>query len=282
MKRILIIAIMLTLGMCLLSCGKASEGAQASDTVQESDTQTATEKATDTAEDTSAPDTEEYIPSRKIKIACVGDSITYGLKATNVTLKSYPAQLKALIGNKNCIIQNYGRSSSYMINPKDYPDFKLASANSIAYTATNEYQNSLSFKADIVVICLGANDAYVSNTNANIDQVKYFYESAVKLAKTYQDLESKPTVYFMYPPARFDAQYRLDYIKNTIIPQIDLAANECGCEVIDLFSLTEEYARKKNTTYIDSDGVHLADKGYGVMAKAVYDAIADYRLPEDR
>ncbi len=274
MKKVLIMAVLLTLGLCMTSCGEAAN-------TETTDSFSDTDASTETSPETEAED-EVYVPSRKIRISCVGDSITYGLKASNITLKSYPAQLKSMIGNKQCVVQNFGKSSSYMISNKDYPDFKLASSNSIPYTSTNEYRSSLESKPDIVVICLGANDAYVSNVNRGIDQAKYFYESAVKLAKTYQALETKPTVYFMYPPARWDAQYRLDYIKNTLKAEIDKAAKECGCEVIDLFSATEQYAQNRNTTYIDSDGIHLADKGYEVMAKCVFDAISDFKLPEDR
>ena len=84
----------------------------------------------------------------------------------------------------------------------------------------------------------------------------------------------------MYPPARHDAQFRLDYLKSTIIPMIDKAASECGCEVIDIFSLTEQYAKNKDTKYITSDGIHLADEGYKLMAEAVFNVVKEYRLPD--
>lgn len=272
MKRIVLTVCFLMLMLALISCSGAN------DTVSQSETVNTEEDTVDSSEQ-SKEDDGVYTPPRKIRIACVGDSITYGVGASNQAISSYPAQLKRLLG-KNYDVQNFGRSSSYMINPVDYPDYKYAASRSVAYTSTTEYQNSLKYTSDIVFICLGANDAYISNTNSGVDQARYFYESAVKLAKTYQSLDSKPEVVFVYPPARYDAQYRIDYIKSTIIPMIDAAAGECGCEVIDLFSITEEYAKSKNTQYITSDGIHLADDGYTVMATAIYEKASAYRIEE--
>lgn len=277
MKKLMITAIAALMAVLLVSCSGAGSTDSSSGSLQESGG-TDSESTVD-SDSGSTEDDDMYTPPRTVKIACVGDSITCGVGASNATFSSYPAQLKRMLGKKYNV-QNFGRSSSYMINPVDYPDYKFAASRSVAYTSTTEYQNSLNFAPDMVFICLGANDAFISNTNAGVDQARYFYESAVKLAKTYQALESKPAVFFVYPPARYDAQYRIDYIKSTIIPMINKAAAECGCEVIDLFSLTEEYAKKKDTKFITSDGIHLADDGYTVMALAIYEKAAAYRVEE--
>lgn len=276
MKKIAFLVFLLVFSMLLTSCSGAVDDNGLGESEQISGV---ANDSTDASSDDSKGDDEMYIPPRKIRIACVGDSITYGVGASNQAISSYPSQLKRMLG-KNYDIQNFGRSSSYMINPVDYPDYKYAASRSVAYTSTNEYQTSLKYTSDMVFICLGANDAYISNTNSGVEQERYFYESAVKLAKTYQALESKPTVFFVYPPARYDAQYRIDYIKSTIIPMIDKAAKECGCEVIDLFSKTEQYAKNKDTKYITTDGIHLADDGYTVMAEAIYEKAAAYRIAE--
>ncbi len=273
MKRIFIIMLTSAMLFSMFSCSDGGASAPATDSV---DTDPVTDAQTDAQTDADTT----YTPSRKIKIACVGDSLTYGVGASTPAMFSYPAHLQTMLGRKNYMVQNFGRSSSYMIDRAEYPSFNYGSAQSIAYKQTNEYQNSLNFKSDIVIICLGANDAYVSNTNTS-EQVKYYYDSAVALAKQYQSLPSAPTVIFMYPPARFDAQYRNDYVKNTIIPQIDRAAAECGCEVIDIYSITENAAANRNTKIITSDGIHLTGDGYELVAKTVKEKIESYRLPED-
>ena len=275
MKKLLLVLFVCAISAILISCVDTPPAQSDSTSPEESVVDSDSEEPEDSS---STEEEEEYVPPRIVKIACVGDSITYGLKSTS-TLNTYPSQLKLLLGKKYDV-QNYGRSSSYMIDPKDYPDYKYIADRSVAYKQTNEYKNSIAYNPDIGVICLGANDAYVSNTNSGVNQSKYYYDSAVAMAKMYQSLPAKPKVVFMYPPARFDAQYRLDYIKNTIIPLLNAAAKECGCDVIDLFSATEQYAKNKDTKYIDKDGIHLADAGYAVMAQVVYEVVKDYRLAE--
>ena len=53
-----------------------------------------------------ASDTEE-----PVRIACVGDSITYGYACSNQSTQSYPAQLQKLLGN-SCLVSNFGVNSS--------------------------------------------------------------------------------------------------------------------------------------------------------------------------
>ena len=277
-KMMLFALISGSLLMCFTSCSDTAATPSDTDTDR-----TTIDSTTDASTDAQVTDAEtSYKPSRKIKIACVGDSLTYGVGASSAAYSSYPSQLSGLLGIRNYIVGNFGRSSAYMIDPAEYTDFKLASQNSIAYKQTEQYRNSLSFSADIVIICLGANDSYVSNINTGVDQQKYYYDSAVALAREYQALPSSPTVIFMYPPARFDAEYRNNYVKNTVIPLIDRAAAECGCDVIDLYSITEKYATSRNTNYICSDGIHLTDNGYLLMAKAVYEKVAEFRLEADK
>ena len=76
---------------------------------------------------------ESYHPMKKakdgqIKIACVGDSITYGCT------------------DKYCV-NNFGYTNRTAIKDADYP-----------YTKEKLYQQSLDFKPDVVVIMLGSND----------------------------------------------------------------------------------------------------------------------------
>ncbi len=282
MKKKLLLMLIVTIVLCMSACSTGKTGETESDTQtdpvidtkQESQTDEQTEKETDvqTEEET------KYVPERKIKIACVGDSLTYGVGATSAAVSSYPAQLQNVLGTEHYEVKNFGRSSSYMIDPRDYPDFKFASDRSVAYKSTVEYQNSLKYDADIVIICLGANDAYVSNTNTGVDQARYFLESAIALAREYQNLPSSPEVLFMYPPSRHDAQYRYDYLKNTVIPKIGEAAQAVGSDVVDLFTITDIYAKNKNTVFITSDGIHYTARGYTEIAKAVYSWVADFRL----
>jgi sialate O-acetylesterase len=51
----------------------------------------------------------------KIKVACVGNSITYGFKLENRERDAYPFQLQRLLG-ENYEVENFGKSGATLIN----------------------------------------------------------------------------------------------------------------------------------------------------------------------
>ena len=81
----------------------------------------------------------------KIRITCVGDSITDGIGASNGQ-NTYPAQLQKILGDKYEVL-NKGVSGTTVTNSDDR-----------AYTKTSRYRESLNSQPDIVIILLGTND----------------------------------------------------------------------------------------------------------------------------
>ena len=82
----------------------------------------------------------------KTKVACVGNSVTYGYGIEDREHYSYPVQLQGMLGD-GYDVRNFGRSSA-----------TLTSRSPMAYTKQPEYRAAMDFKADIVVIHLGLND----------------------------------------------------------------------------------------------------------------------------
>lgn len=246
------------------------------------------------AETTAAPDTTEAVTEAPttdgeekaelpelpamLRIACVGDSITYGVGASNRTKTAYPAMLQTKLKekrpDKNFVVLNYGRSRAYAINNAEV-DYKYASAQSIAYTASPEYNSSLRSKPNIVLIMLGANDAYTAAQNK--DAAKKYTEALEKLVNTYRGLETSPEVYLLLCTDRFDTAQRIKDLKNVIIPAIEQVAKKLECPVIDMFTLSTEHAtalwnakaadRDLSSTSYYSDSVHPGDKLYELMAE---------------
>ena len=81
-----------------------------------------------------------------IKVACVGNSITYGYLLENRTQDAYPSVLQRALG-KAYLVGNFGKSGATLLNKGHRP-----------YTQQDEYKQALAFAADIVVIHLGIND----------------------------------------------------------------------------------------------------------------------------
>ena len=88
--------------------------------------------------------------SDKIRVACVGDSITYGFNLINREKESYPSVLNELLG-KEYEVGNFGFSGRTLLKNGDYP-----------YVSEKLYQDSLNFNAKIVIIKLGTNDTKVN------------------------------------------------------------------------------------------------------------------------
>ena len=86
------------------------------------------------------------VKAKEIKVACVGNSITEGMKLANPAQEAYPAQLGELLG-PDYKVGNFGKSGATLLNKGHKP-----------YTKEPEYAAALEFVPDIVLIHLGIND----------------------------------------------------------------------------------------------------------------------------
>ena len=138
MKRKLTIsaALILLLSILLCSCGEqtasppgtpAADKAPATEVQPPKDTGPAPDTALEQPEDTTPPaDTQTPLvkpisdikaEGRKVKIACIGDSITAGTGITDKANYSYPAVLGKLLGD-GYEVGNFGIGGSYIL-PSD-------------------------------------------------------------------------------------------------------------------------------------------------------------------
>lgn len=83
---------------------------------------------------------------KKIKVACVGNSVTYGAGIDNREVNSYPAQLQRMLG-EDYEVMNFGKSGATLLNKGHRP-----------YREQEEYKAALDFAGDLIVIHLGLND----------------------------------------------------------------------------------------------------------------------------
>ena len=81
-----------------------------------------------------------------IRVACVGNSITYGYGIADREHDSYPAQLQALLG-EGYEVGNFGRSGATLLYRGHRP-----------YVEMPEFRQAMDFRGDIVVMHLGIND----------------------------------------------------------------------------------------------------------------------------
>lgn len=82
----------------------------------------------------------------KTRVACIGNSITYGLTLHDPATESYPARLQQMLG-EGYEVGNFGKSGTTLLRHGHRP-----------YVAQEEWQRAKAFKPDIAVIHLGVND----------------------------------------------------------------------------------------------------------------------------
>jgi len=193
--------------------------------------------------------------SAKIKIACVGDSITFGSRVKDREINSYPAQLSALLGH-DYEVKNFGKSGATMLDNGNNP-----------YIKTPEFEASLKFNPDIVIIKLGTNDSKGSNWKHKDN----FAPSARKLIAHYQDLTSKdnkrPRIILCKPTivignGNFGITEKIT--RNEVSKQIEKVAISHNLELIDLnLPLSDK-------PELLPDRVHPNAEGAGRIAKHLH------------
>jgi lysophospholipase L1-like esterase len=181
----------------------------------------------------------------KIKVACVGDSITQGAGTKG---NPYPKQLQEMLGDK-WEVGNFGVSGRTLMDKGDHP-----------YSKEKKYQDALAMKPDVVIIMLGTNDTKPQNWKFK-DEFEADYK---KLIKSFQDLESKPRIYICRAcPVIGKGAYKIteEGIQEQI-PIVNKIAAELSLGIIDM------YAALKDTPELIPDKVHPNAEGGGKMAAA--------------
>jgi lysophospholipase L1-like esterase len=191
----------------------------------------------------------------QVKVACVGDSITFGYGLANPATQSYPAQLQAQLGS-GYVVGNFGVNGA-----------TVQKSTAKSYWRTSQYRSSKTFAPDIVVIMLGTNDSKSANWNATNFNTDYR-----ALIADYQSLATQPAVYIalippVYIPNAFGPTFDPVFIQNTVVPAINTIASQAVVPLID------NNSPLSNHPEYFSDGVHPNLQGAGIIASTVNAAV---------
>lgn len=201
---------------------------------------------------------------KKIKIACIGDSITYGYGAAAQATDSYPAQLQNMLGS-NYQVGNFGRNSAYLL-PSDNPYNVKDPA--LSYRKTQAYRNSLQFNADAVIIMLGINDIRSMSCEEAINDVK---ESLINLAQEYMALPTVKQVYIATSTKVVNSVV-FEQLCDGVLQGIQFeVAEQLNLPVIDIWGMTRDYFDVM--LHYTADKVHPNTAMYKTIAKAVYSVL---------
>lgn len=195
-----------------------------------------------------------YAQSRQFRIACVGNSITYGSGLKDRLKESYPAQLQAILG-KGYEVMNFGVSGATMLKKGNKP-----------YWNTPEYAKVMDSSPDLVFIKLGTNDSKLINRPLMSEYSSDYKE----MVQQFLDLPTKPRVVLLLPIKAFsEEKFGISgkYLKDSIIPMVQGVAYEKNLEILDLYSLFADQEA------LLADKIHPNAEGDGIIAKRLYDFI---------
>ncbi len=189
-----------------------------------------------------------------VTVACVGDSLTYGMGTDDPVKQSYPTRLGRIAGHYRFVTERYGHSGATV----DYD-------NASAYAGTAEYADSLNTRAELVLLMLGTNDTIFSQHR------DVFPQDFEKMIRTYQDLPQHPRVIVLLPPHFFsDGPNFTQSSENLeeVIAMEKQVAEEMGLATIDVYGFTE------GRFDLSPDGVHFTAEGYQLLAEFLYENLS--------
>lgn len=209
--------------------------------------------------------------AKPIRVACVGDSITYGSHIKDHQHDTYPADLGRMLGN-GYDVRNFGHSGATLLKKGNLPYFKV-----------KEHSAALKFKPDIVVIMLGTNDSkHRGDGSLDADHAVDNWQYKADFVPDYKDLiaefrqaNPKVKVYVCLPTPCFPGRWGINNktIHDEVIPLTRQVARDTGASIIDLNSALDG---KKN---LFPDTVHPNPAGAQLMADAVYQALIGKPAP---
>ncbi|MGJ7032512.1 GDSL-type esterase/lipase family protein [Niabella hirudinis] len=191
---------------------------------------------------------------KKIKIACVGNSITYGAGIADREHNSYPAQLQNMLGD-GYDVKNFGHNGATLLKGGANP-----------YWDCKEYKEALAFNPDIVFIKLGTNDSKAVNR----PHYNRFVTEYKALIASFQNGATKPRIVLLQPVASFmtdTSQIWNDVIVKQIAPMIQQAAYETKLETINFYPY---FAERPD---LFPDQIHPTSQGAAIIAKRLYELV---------
>ena len=196
------------------------------------------------------------VAAQPVRVACVGNSITYGTGIADREHFSYPVQLQQMLGN-GYVVGNFGKPGATLLYKGHRP-----------YVEQPEFREALRFKGDIAVIHLGINDTDPRNWPNYRDEFVKDYLSIMDSL-----LAANPKVRFilarMTPIAdrhpRFQSGTKQWH--DEIQTAIETVARVSGAELIDFHEPLYPYPN------LLPDAIHPNPEGAGILAKTVYGGI---------
>jgi acyl-CoA thioesterase I len=188
----------------------------------------------------------------KIKVACVGNSITEGAGIDEAL--RYPNQLQKLLGD-NYEVRNYGLGGRTLLKRGDFP-----------YWQEQKYKEAMAWLPDIVIIKLGTNDSKPQNWIYS-EEFEHDYREFIQSFKRFP---GKRKIFICTPIPVYKDGFGITatVVSDEIIPMTQKVAKSENATLIDLYTPMLDKAA------LAPDGIHPDSAGAKIIAEEVYKALA--------
>ena len=188
-----------------------------------------------------------------LKLACLGDSITYGFGLINRE-NSYPSLLtKALPASWE--VRNFGVNGSC-----------VRSGQTDSYDKTGMLEKISQWDPDIVLFMLGSND---SKPELWVDRETYLHSCSALLERI--DEKNRTVILLLPPPAGINFfGIRNEIIQEEIYPALRQLSRERSYLLVDFSE------KMKNRPYLFIDNVHPNKSGYSLIVSSISKSLKDY------
>lgn len=213
--------------------------------------------------------------AEKVRVACIGDSITFGYGIADRDADSYPAQLQKLLDAKEAgayEVRNFGNSGRGI-----YLD-SMRGNEKRGYRWMKEHRDALAFKPDIVICNLGINDngEYIKEYSGGRTRGQ-FVKEYMELLADYKRA-NKATKFFIWTKlSPLTEGQRFHRSPEPFLMQADLeeVARRCKATGIDM----QEPFRDVMDQIFAKDKIHPNEAGAKIIAETTFKALSEARNP---
>ena len=216
------------------------------------------------------------LAGERIKVACIGDSITYGFGLADRASESYPAQLQQMLDEKSpgrYEVRNFGSSGRGI-----YLD-SMRGAEKRGFRWMPEHRAAVAWRPDVVICNLGINDCgeYIKEHTGERRRGQFADEYAALLGD-YRKANEQSKFYIWTKLSPLAEGQRFYRSPEPFLMQADLekVAMKMRAFGIDM----QEPLREKMDEIFVRDKIHPNAEGARIIAETTFKALTETAVPQ--